>query len=116
MIPEFHRVVIFLVLTGITIPSFSSFGYYFMIDIVKLSKLTIAMLNVLGFVCLLIGSALYSSLFATWEIRRLFALSFIIGVIITPFYLMFVSRKNLEYGIPDMALIVFSELIWDTTS
>lgn len=34
MIPEFHRVLIYLLLNGLLIPSFGSFGYYFMIDVV----------------------------------------------------------------------------------
>jgi hypothetical protein len=57
--PVFYRVIIFLALNALLIPSFGSFGYYFMLDIVLLSKFTIAMLGVLGYVCLLIGSYLF---------------------------------------------------------
>jgi len=68
-------VILFLILSGITVPSFGTFGYYFMLDVVKLSKFTIAMLSVIGYVCLLIGSALFTTFFANMEIRRLYCLS-----------------------------------------
>lgn len=58
-IPVFHRVIIYLILGGILMPSFGSFGYYFMLDVVKVSKFTIAMLGVVGYICLMIGSSLY---------------------------------------------------------
>ena len=58
-IPIFYKVVLFLVLNGLLLPSFGSFGYYFMLDIVKISKFTIAMLGVLGYICLMIGSSVF---------------------------------------------------------
>ena len=85
-IQEFYRVILFLILSGITVPSFGTFGYYFMLDVVKLSKFTIAMLSVIGYVCLLIGSALFTTFFANMEIRRLNCLSQIIGLAFFHFY------------------------------
>lgn len=67
--PIFYRVLIFLALTG-TIPSFGTFGYYFMLDVVKLSKFTIALLNVLGYVSLMLGSALFNSVFNKKRIQH----------------------------------------------
>jgi hypothetical protein len=48
-----------MLLNSLLMPSFGSFGYYFMLDVVKLSKFTIAMLGVLGFVCMFIGSSIF---------------------------------------------------------
>lgn len=58
-VPVFYKVLVFMLLNSIFMPSFGSFGYYFMLDVVQLSKFTIAMLGVLGFVCMFIGSALF---------------------------------------------------------
>jgi len=48
--------ILYLIITGFLVPSFGSFGYYFMLDVVKISKFTYSMLTVLGFACLLIGT------------------------------------------------------------
>ena len=115
-IPEFYRVVGFLLLTGLLIPSFGSFGYYFMLDVVELSKFTIAMLGVLGFVCMLIGSAMFKTCFANKEIRTLTCVSLGVGVLFAPLNLLFVLRKNEEYGLPDMFVIIFTDIVSDILS
>ncbi len=115
-IPEFYRVILFLILSGLAVPSFGTFGYYFMLDVVKLSKFTIAMLSVLGYVCLLIGSALFTTFFSTLEIRRLYCFSCLISLAFAPLYMMFVTRINVDYRIPDMALIVFTDVVNDIIS
>ena len=58
-IKEFHRMIAYLLIGGILVPSFGSFGYYFMLDVVKISKFTYSMLTVVGFTCLLTGTLLY---------------------------------------------------------
>lgn len=55
-IKEFYSIILYLIFTGLVVPTFGSFGYYFMLDIVKLSKFTYSMLTVLGFFCLLVGT------------------------------------------------------------
>lgn len=113
-VPVFHRVLLFMLLNALLIPSFGSFGYYFMLDIVKISKFTIAMLGVLGFFCLLIGSSLYKVWFNKQEFRTLYLYSIIMSLCFAPMVMMFVLRKNVEWGIPDMAVIIFSEIVSDT--
>ena len=55
-IPEFYSMILYLVITGLIVPSFGSFSYYFMLDVVGISKFAYSMLTVLGFICLLIGT------------------------------------------------------------
>lgn len=55
-IREFYCIIIYLIVTGFLVPSFSSFGYFFMLDVVGVSKFAYSMLTVLGYGCLLIGS------------------------------------------------------------
>ena len=92
LVPEFYRVILFLFLCGITVPSFGTFGYFFMLDVVKFSKFTIAMLSFVGYICLMIGSAMYTKFFANKGIHKLFVISCLIGVVSAPFYLLFVTR------------------------
>jgi hypothetical protein len=106
-IKEFKNVLLYLLLTGLLIPSFGSFGYYFMLDVVELSKFTIAMLGVIGYFCLMVGSFLYKSCFAHYEIRTLTIFSLILGILFAPLTMLFVLRKNEEYGLPDLFVIIF---------
>jgi hypothetical protein len=48
MMPEIYLVVIFFVLNGIISPDFGDFGYYFMLNVVKVSKFQYSMLGVIG--------------------------------------------------------------------
>jgi hypothetical protein len=48
MMPEIYLVVIFFILNGIISPDFGDFGYYFMLNVVKVSKLQYSMLGVIG--------------------------------------------------------------------
>lgn len=110
-IPVFHRVIIYLVLGGLLVPSFGSFGYYFMLDVVKISKFTIAMLGVIGYICLMIGSSLYHQFFSRTEFRKLMVYNTIIGLMFAPLNMLFVLRKNEQYGLPDMFVIIFTDVV-----
>ena len=53
---EFRNTILYFLLTGLTCPSFKSFGYFFYMDVVGLSMFTYSMLGVLGFGALFIGT------------------------------------------------------------
>lgn len=89
--PVFYRVIIYLLLTGL-IPSFGTFGYYFMLDVVQLSKFTIALLNVLGYVSLLCGTTLYNQYLSKNEFRTLCLINVLVGVAFAPMNLLFATR------------------------
>lgn len=78
-------------MTGLQ-PSFSTFGYYFMLDIVQLSKFTIAMLGVLGYACLMVGSSLYNYGFNKKEFRTLVVYNICLTLAFAPMNLLFVTR------------------------
>lgn len=112
-VPMFHRVILFMLLNALLIPSFGTFGYYFMLDIVLLSKTTIAMLGVLGYICLLAGSSLYQYGFHKLEFRTLSVYGIMLSLVFAPMSLLFVLRLNVYYGMPDMFVIIFSEVVSD---
>ena len=98
------------------VPNFGSFGYYFQTDVLKVSKQNIALLNILGYTCLLFGSQFYNSYLKHYELRTLMKIGSVITILLSPAYLLLVFRKNLEYGIPDVALIVFDESVGEIIS
>lgn len=91
-IREFRNVLGYLLLLGLFTPSFGSFGYYFMLDVVKLSKFTVAMLGVIGFFCVIIGSLMFNTFFKQSEIRTLTLYSLVINVVFFPLNYLFVTR------------------------
>jgi hypothetical protein len=113
--PVFRRVILFLLLNSLT-PTFGSFGYYFMLDVVGVSKFTIGMLGVLGYTSLMAGSALYQCGCHKKEFRTLAAYSVLLTLAFAPLNLLFVLRLNNDYGLPDMFVIVFSDVVSETIS
>ena len=110
-IREFYCMIIYLIVTGFLVPSFSSFGYFFMLDVVGVSKFSYSMLTVLGYGCLLIGSQLFNNYFKEQEFRKLILGESLITLLMAPLSFIFILRINLEWGIPDMAMIIFTDTI-----
>lgn len=81
---EYHRVILFLIIGAVTVPSFGSFGYYFMLDEVQLSKFMYSMLTVVAFFCLMIGSLLYNKYFKGTEYRKLIIVDALITIVFAP--------------------------------
>lgn len=46
-------------LTAVLVPSFGTFGYYFMMDVVHVSQFAYSMLGLVGYICLLLGTWLF---------------------------------------------------------
>ena len=84
-----------------------------MLNVIKLSKFTYSMLTVLGFVGLLIGTQLFNKYLKEMEYRKLFIIEAVISIVMAPLTFMFVLRLNLDWGIPDLALIIFTDTVSD---
>ena len=52
---EFYSIIIYLLLQAFLMPSFDSYGYFFMLDVVKISKFTFSALRVYDFIGLFVG-------------------------------------------------------------
>ena len=115
-IREFYSMILYLIVGGLLVPSFSSFGYYFMLDVVGISKFTYSMLTVLGFACLLVGTQLFNKYFKAWEYRSLIMMDAVISIVLAPLTFVFVLRLNIDWGIPDMALIIFTDTVSEIVS
>ena len=74
------------------------------------------MLTVLGFFCLLVGPQFYNRYLKDKEYRSLVIWDALISILIAPLTFMFVLRINVEWGIPDMALIIFTDTVADIVS
>ena len=108
--------ILYLLIGGFLVPSFGGFGYYFMLDVVKISKFTYSMLTVLGFFCLGIGTIVYKNYMRDKEYRNLIMMDALISIILAPLSFIFVLRLNVAWGIPDMYLIIFTDVVSEIIS
>ena len=107
-IRAYYATILYLVIGGLLVPSFSSFDYFFMLDVVKVSNYTLSMLGLLGYACSIVGTQLFNSYFKKWEFHSMILINAAICIIMAPLSMLFVLRKNEEWGIPDMAIIIFT--------
>ena len=115
-IKEFYSMILYLLIGGFLVPSFGGFGYYFMLDVVKISKFTYSMLTVLGFFCLAVGTLVYKNYMRDKEYRNLIMMDAFISIFLAPLSFIFVLRLNVAWGIPDMTLIIFTDVVSEIVS
>jgi len=108
--------ILYIIIGGFLVPSFGSFGYYFMLDVVGISKFSYSMLTVLGFACLFLGTLIYKAYFRAAEYRSLIMMEALISIILAPISFIFVLRINIQWGIPDMAIIIFTDVVSEIVS
>lgn len=102
--------------TAFFVPSFSSFHYYFMMDVVEVSKFTIAMLGLLGSLGTIIGIYMYQRWFLDWDFRTLVLIDVVVELLAAPLKFMFVFRLNTGWGIPDLPLVIVFKGLTDIAS
>jgi len=115
-IKEFYSMILYIIIGGFLVPNFGSFGYYFMLDVVKISKFSYSMLTVLGFACLFVGTLIYKRWFHASEYKSLIMMDALISIILAPISFIFVLRLNVVWGIPDMFLIIFTDVVSEIVS
>lgn len=108
--PVYYRVIMYCIVTGLFSPSFGSFGYFFTMDVLGISKFTYSMLTVLGFVSLLAGTQLYRFWGKDYEYRSLILIDVLINLTLAPLSFILIFRLNVAWGIPDLSIIIFTEL------
>jgi hypothetical protein len=48
-IPVLYRTLCFFILSGLFVPDFQNINYYFVLNVVKLSKFTVSMISIIGY-------------------------------------------------------------------
>lgn len=114
--PEVYRTILFFLLAGLTGPSFGEYFYFFQMNVIKFSKFEYAMLGVLGYGSLTLGTMFYNKYLIEKEVRYLLQIACYIGVFGSCISLCFVMRWNLLFGINDLAFVVLTDVVLGTLS
>lgn len=113
---EIYCLVIYFLLDGITNPSFSDFSYFFLLNIVGVSKFMFAMIALIGQVCSIIGVLIYENFLKTTEVRTVIMWNVVFGTVGAWLNYMFAMRWNLDMGINDYVFIIFSDVVFGAIS
>lgn len=111
--PEFRNINIYILFTGLLVPSFNGFEYYFFMDCLNVSMWTYSLLTVLSFVVMLLGTQIYSIWFYKFEYRTMILIDAVQTILIQPLYYILIFRINIQWGIPDLGLIIFASSVTD---
>ena len=112
--PEIYQTLLFYILCGLTGPSFSEFMYFYQMEIVKFSKWEYAMLNVMGYATMFLGTLYYNMYLKDKEVRTLLRYACWIGLIGSITSYVFVMRWNLMLGINDTTFIILTDVVTGT--
>ena len=81
--PEVYRLLIYFVVDGLTNPTFQDFFFFFVLDVIGISRFMFVMIFLAGYLCGLFGVLVYQSFFKAYEIRTMLLLSVIANVVVT---------------------------------
>ena len=113
---EIYFLVIFFIAKAIICPSFEEFSYFFLINEIGISKFIFALLVLVGQICHIIGALLYKAFFRNIDTRWMIFWALLVGVIGAFLNFVFAKRWNLEIGIPDMAFLFATDVIFSVIS
>jgi len=113
---EVYCIVIYFLLDGLTNPSFADFSYFFLMNVIGISKFMFAMITLIGQVCSVIGVIIYTMFLRKVEVRWVLFWNCVINVIGSFLNYAFAMRWNLTWGISDMAFIIFSDVVFGALS
>ena len=79
-IREYHRAVFYFILLGALVPSFLDYFYYYSTEIAGITKFQYAMVSLVSYICMFIGTVCYNACLKTNEIRSMMVLACIINL------------------------------------
>ena len=109
---EIYQLVIFFVALATINPSFSEFSYFFLLNVIGISKFTFSMLVLIGQLCHILGALIYKAFCRNVDTRTMVFASFATTIISSFLNFCFAKRWNLGWGIPDMVFLIFTDVVF----
>lgn len=110
---EIYFLVIFFVVKGILNPTFREFTYFFLLNVIGISKFMFALLELIASVCHILGAITYKAFFRTVDTRTMVLIAFITGSVGAFLNFVFAKRWNLDMGIPDIVFLLFTDVVFE---
>lgn len=109
---EIYQLVLFFIIQGILNPSFSEFSYFFLMNVIGVTKFLFSVLVLVGQICHVIGALIYKAFFRGVDTRTMIIFATITHIIGAFFNYMFAMRWNLEIDIPDLVFLFFTDVVF----
>jgi hypothetical protein len=109
---EIYFLVIFFLVKGVICPSFEEFSYFFLLNEIKISKFVFSLLILIGQICHIIGALIYKSYCRNTDTRWMIFFAMCVGIVSSFLSYAFAMRWNLEYGIPDLVFLMFTDVVF----
>ena len=93
-------------------PSFSEFSYFFMMNVIGVSKFLFSVLVLVGQICHVFGALIYKAFFRGVDTRWMILFATITHIFGAFANFMFAKRWNLEVGIPDLVFLFFTDVVF----
>ena len=106
-----YRVLAFIVLNGLLIPSFGSFSYYFLTEELKVSQFSYSMLALVAYASLMVGSVLYNACMTDIDLRKILLYGVLFRLALAPFNFALIFQWNQAAHIPNMYLLLFTDVL-----
>jgi Na+/melibiose symporter-like transporter len=113
---EIYQIVIFFLLRGLLNPTFEEFTYFFLLNVIGISKFMFALLVLIGQIAHVAGALIYKAFFRSTETRTMIAFAIASSVITNFMNFSFAKRWNLSLGIPDLVFLLFTDVIFNVIS
>ena len=109
---EIYFLVIYFLLDGLTNPSFNDFEYFFLLNVIGISKFFYAMLNMLGNICQVAGVLIYEQWLKNIEVRTVVFINIFFSIISRFFNYCFAMRWNVQAHISDYFFLIFTDVVF----
>ena len=108
-IREFHRAVLYFLILGALVPSFTDYFYYYLTDISGITKFQYAMVQLSAYIMMVFGAILYNFLLSDSEIRCMMVIACITNLIGAFMSLIFV--RGITLGMSPYMYTIFSTAV-----
>ena len=114
---EIYLLIIFIISRALIVPKFDEFTYFFLLNVIGISKLMFAILLLIGNVCGIIGALIYKSFFRNIEVRWMVFWSMVVKSLeYFANWLLAIRWTNEEAGIDDLAYLIICKVIFEILS
>ena len=116
MMKEIYMLLSFFILNGLISPNFGNFGYYFLLNVCKITKVQYSMLATFGSFTGLIGVVIYEKFCKEIRVRKMVWFSIVMSCISAMFDYGLAKRWNLTIGISDLTYLYTTSIVFGIIS
>jgi len=113
---EIYFVVIFFLAKSIIVPSFDEFSYFFLLNVIGISKFMFAVLVLIGQIAHIVGALIYKAFCRNIETRWMIFFAMVVTSVGYFLNFCFAKSWNKDWGIDDLVSLLFTDVVLGVVS